>query len=56
VALWILQRLGVPVASTTSTHTAAGQIKVNLYDVSLSITDPSQVGSPMLTLPDLVGM
>ena len=50
VASWILRRLAVPLASTTSTHTAAGPVSVKLYSVSLGITDPAQpAGSPWLT-------
>jgi hypothetical protein len=51
VAPWILGQLAVPVAASASTHTAAGQVSVNLYEVSVSITDPAQTGAPMLTHP-----
>jgi hypothetical protein len=55
VAPWILQQLAVPVATTTSTHTAAGPVIVNLYRVSLGITDPTQPPeSPWLTFSDLL--
>jgi hypothetical protein len=55
VASWILQRLGVSVAGTTSTNTAGGPVKVNQYRVSVGITDPSQPrGSPWLTHSDLL--
>jgi hypothetical protein len=55
IAPWILQQLAVPVVNTISTHTAAGQVQVRLYRVSLGITDPSQpAGAPWLTLPDLL--
>ncbi len=57
VASSILQQLGVPLAAATSTHTAAGQIQVNLCAVSLSVTDPAQpAGSPWLTHPGLLVM
>jgi hypothetical protein len=47
VAPWLLQRLAVSVARTSSTHTVGGQVAVRLYRVSLSVTDPSQpVGAP----------
>src|SRR5262249_54054407 len=55
VAPWALQRLAVPAASTTSTHTAGGQVHVRLYQVSVGITDPTQPGgSPWLTRSDLL--
>jgi hypothetical protein len=55
VAPWILQQLALPVASTTSTHTASGPVNVKLYRVSVSITDPARsVGSPWLTCADLL--
>ena len=57
VASWVLRQLVVPVASTTSTHTAAGPFPVKLYVVSLGITDPAQpAGSPWLTQPGLLVM
>src|SRR5262245_4912373 len=57
VAAWILQRLARSVATTTSTHTAGGVVNVNLYRVSLGITDPGQpTGAPWLTEPDLLVM
>jgi hypothetical protein len=54
VASWLLQ--GLPVTTVTTTHTAAGLVKVNLYEVSLGITDPVQPASPWLTEPDLLAM
>jgi hypothetical protein len=54
VASWLLQ--GLPVATVTTTHTVAGLVKVNLYEVSLGITDPGQPGSPWLTEADLLVM
>jgi hypothetical protein len=57
VASWVLQQLAVSVTTTTSTHTAAGQVPVRLYRVSLGITDPSlPPGTPWLTQPDLLVM
>src|SRR5947208_15497898 len=49
VAPWVLQRLNVPVKYTVGTQTAAGPVQVNVYSVSLSITDPNRSGTPMLT-------
>jgi hypothetical protein len=49
VAPEILQKLGLPVAGTASTHTAAGPVLVKVYEVSVSITDPNLPGSPMWT-------
>jgi hypothetical protein len=55
VAPWIIQQLAIPVATTSSTHTAGGQVSVRLYRVSMSITDPTQPpGSPWLTSADLL--
>src|SRR5262249_9975569 len=54
VAPWVLHQLAVPAASSTSNHTAGGIVKVKLYQVSVSIMDPSHPGSPMLTAPDLL--
>ncbi|HZY90040.1 MAG TPA: hypothetical protein VFE78_34785 [Gemmataceae bacterium] len=54
IATWVFQRLAVPVAATGSTQTAAGPVVVNLYEVSLSITDPGLPGAPMLTCSDLL--
>jgi hypothetical protein len=42
VAPWILRQLAVPLSKTATTHTACGQVPVNLYRVSLGITDPTQ--------------
>lgn len=55
VAPWILQQLAVPVTTRSSTHTAGGQVPVNLYRVSVGITDPAQpAGSPWLTHSDML--
>jgi hypothetical protein len=54
VAPWVLQRLTLPVLRTATTQTAAGPVHVNVYSVSLSITDPNRAGSPMLTESCLV--
>jgi hypothetical protein len=55
VAPWILQQLALPVASTSSTHTADGPVKVKLFRVSVGITDPAQPpGSAWLTAADLL--
>ncbi len=51
VAPWVLQQLGIVAASTTSTHTAAGQVTVNVCSVSLGITDPQQAVRTWLTVP-----
>ncbi len=53
-ASWLLK--GLPVTSVTTTQTVAGPVKVNLYEVSLGITDPAQHASPWLTEPDLLVM
>jgi hypothetical protein len=55
VAPWVLQGLNVPAASTTSTHTAGGQVNVGLYRVSVGVTDPTQPpAAPWLHCPDLL--
>jgi hypothetical protein len=55
VAPSILRQLAVPVSTTATTNTAGGQVNVNLYRVSVGITDPAQPpGSPWLTFPDLL--
>lgn len=54
IAKWVFQGLSIPVAGTGMTQTAAGPVAVNLYEVSLGITDPNLPGAPMLTCPDLL--
>lgn len=44
----VLQRLGVPVQYTASTHTAAGVTKANLFEVSVALTDLSKASAPWL--------
>jgi len=56
VASSLLKRLAIPIATVTATHTVAGQVKVNLFEISLAITEPAQPGSPWLTEPDLLIM
>lgn len=55
VAPWIIRQLALPVATTGSTSTASGTANVQLYRLSIGITDPAQPrGSPWLTCPDLL--
>jgi hypothetical protein len=49
VAARLLQQLGVPPGRPVSTHTAGGMVTVQLYEVSLSILNPTGASSPMLT-------
>src|SRR5438552_2496940 len=56
IASWVLGQLGIPVATRTSTHTAAGPVQVNLYHVSLSIADSSRPGSPTFANANLIAM
>ncbi len=56
VASAFLKRLAVSVATVTATLTVAGQVIVNLFEISLAITNPSHAGSPWLTEPDLLVM
>lgn len=54
IAPWILKRLAISVSSTASTHTAAGSVDVNVYNVSLGITDPTQSVLHWLTVANLL--
>lgn len=56
VSSWVLQRLALSPATATQTTTAAGPLRVRLYEVSLTITDPTVAGSATLTQPDLIVM
>jgi hypothetical protein len=49
VAPWVIQQLAITPATSGRTQTAAGLTQVDLYEVSLSITDPTRPSSPMLT-------
>lgn len=53
IASWVLQRLGLKPVGSVSMQTAAGQHTVRLFDVSLSITDLTTPGAPMLTIAQL---
>jgi hypothetical protein len=48
----MLQQLAILPAMMTSTQTVGGQVKVSLFEVSLSILDPSLASSPWLTQSD----
>jgi hypothetical protein len=56
VAPWVLKQLAVPQAMMTSTQTASGQVKVWLFEVSLSILDPRLASSPWFTQSDMLVM
>jgi hypothetical protein len=45
----VLRTLGLTLAGQATSHTAAGQITVNLAEVSLSIPPPPNAQGPMLT-------
>jgi Aspartyl protease len=49
-------RLGLTPKGQTRTHTATGQVSVDLYAVSLSITNLQTPGAPWLTVPTLTVM
>jgi hypothetical protein len=49
-------RLGLALAGTSNTQTVGGQLTVNLYRASLSITDTAVAGAPMMTHPNLLVM
>jgi hypothetical protein len=53
VSAAILARLGVPFRYRRTTSTFAGQVQVNIHQVSLSLTDVSNATAPMFVLPDL---
>jgi predicted aspartyl protease len=51
----LLRALGAtPATLTTTTTTASGQVRVRLFEVSLSITDPTQSLTAWLTEPNLL--
>lgn len=54
VAPSVLRQLGIGATSTVETHTASGPVKVNVYKVSLGITDAGRQQGVWLTLPDLI--
>jgi hypothetical protein len=55
VAASVLQSLGaIPATITATTSTAGGSVRVRLFEVSLSITDPTQSPTAWLTEPDLL--
>jgi hypothetical protein len=56
VNLPILQGLGIPVKHRSTTQGIAGPVAVNLYEVSLSLTDFGIPGAPLLVEPTLLVM
>jgi hypothetical protein len=56
IAAPVLRQLGLTSISAGTTQTASGAVGVNLFMVSVSITDPAQPGSPWLTQADLLVM
>lgn len=54
VSASLLRRLAVSPATTATTHTTAGPVAVRLFEVSLSITDPTPAATYLLTAPDLL--
>jgi hypothetical protein len=51
-----LQGLGVPVKHKSTTQGIGGSVAVNLYDVSLSLTDFGTPGAPLFVQPTLLVM
>jgi hypothetical protein len=49
----LLRALGVVPTTVTSTTTAGGQVRVRIFEISLSITDPTQSTTAWLTEPNL---
>ena len=56
VATSLLQQLGLQSAGQANSQTAAGQIKVRLYEISLTIPPPGFCAGPMLTRESLLVM
>jgi hypothetical protein len=54
VAPHVFQKLGLKSGLSGMSHTAAGQVAVNLYRVSLTINGPAGIAGPVLVLPDLL--
>jgi Aspartyl protease len=50
----LLRQLGLTAVSHTSTRTVAGQVPVDLFEVSLSIFGPQSTAGPVLVRPQLV--
>jgi hypothetical protein len=56
VSVQVLQALGVTSSTSTTTTTVAGKLPVRIFEVSISITDPTQSATAWLTVPDLLVM
>jgi hypothetical protein len=56
VSTTVLRQLGLAPVRSTTTHTAAGTVGVNLYRVSLGITDFADPVATELVEPDLLIM
>ncbi|HYT91618.1 MAG TPA: aspartyl protease family protein [Gemmataceae bacterium] len=54
IAPRVVQQLGLISRLRASTQTAAGQVKVNLYEVSLTIAGPKVAAGPILVRPTLL--
>src|SRR5260370_31450691 len=52
----VLQKLGLVFTGQVASHTAAGQVIVNLFEVSLSIPPPGNLPGAMLSRPNLLVM
>jgi hypothetical protein len=52
----ILARLGIPAQYRTTTQTISGPVAVNLFEVSVGITDFARAGSPELVEAHLLVM
>jgi hypothetical protein len=51
VAVRLLQQLGTTPVGRARTHTATGRVRVRLYEVSLSVPNPTGARTPMLVRP-----
>ena len=56
IAADVIQNLGLPPVSQTSTQTAAGPVPARLFRVSLSIPPAGNLPEPMLTRGNLIVM
>jgi hypothetical protein len=56
IAPWAVQQLGLARLGSVSTHTAGGQVKARLFDVSLTISGPAGKAGPFLVRDHLTVM
>jgi hypothetical protein len=54
VSVRLLQQLGIPALAPVETRTAGGLVIVQLYEISLSVPNPSGARTPMLVHEELL--